>query len=479
LEKKTIISSLLYKAAETLGSKGIGLLISIVLARLLLPEEFGLVAIITVFINLSLVIIESGLNTALIQNKSVSEEDYSTVFYVSMVLATILVIILFFSAPWVAAYYNEESIILPLRIYSLSLFIAPFNSVQMAKLQREMRFKEIMQCKLTATVCAGILGIWLAWLNAGIWALIWYYFSHTSLSCISIGLVGGWRPQLQFSLTRAKILVGFGSKLLAAALINTLYNDIRALVVGKKFSVADLAYYNRGQQFPQIITSTLNSSVNSVMLPVLSTAQDKIERLRTMLQKAVGMCVLFVFPAMVGLAVVAEPVVRVFLTEKWLSCVLFMRIFCIAEIPSPIISAKLVAIQAMGRSGLYMKLEMVRRSMMLAILLISFFAFSSVDAIAYGYAIGTWVDMLIVMGVTKHLLNYPISNQVKDVSKSFFSAIIMGGTVFSLPILTGSIALQLVIQIVVGIAVYVGMCLLLKEETLIRAISAGWNLSRK
>ena len=473
MDKKKVISSLIYKFIERLSVKGLGLVISIVLARMLAPEQFGMVAIMNVFINLSQVIVEGGFTTALVQRKDVTEQDYSTVFFINMALATLCFAALEIAAPFISAFY-DQNITLPLRIYAITVFFGAFNALQLARLQKRMQFKKIMITSLIATVISGIAGIVGAYCDMGLWALVLYHGMYSFMVCITVAFVERWLPKFEFSLLRAKILFSYGWKMFISAVLCSLYADIRSLVIGKKFSSDDLAYYNRGQQFPQIISHTLDSAIQSVMFPTMAAVQDERDKLARMLRRAETMGAYVVIPVMLGLAAVSGGVVQVLLTDKWLPCVPYMQWLCIANAAVPITSSNLIAIKSSGRSDVYMALEMVRRVVMLAILAVSIFAFKSVLAIAIGFCISSWLDACITMMPVKRLMNYGIFSQFADLWKIVLSSAVMFVAVQAMNLLPLNSALLLVAQMVCGVLVYVGVSYLINVEsqsTLVKLIT--------
>ena len=464
MDKKKVISSLIYKFIERLSVKGLGLVISIVLARMLAPEEFGQIAIMTVFINLSQVIVEGGFTTALIQRKDVTERDYSTVFFINIALAAVCFLSLQVAAPWISSYY-EQDITLPLRIYAIAVFFGAFNALQLARLQKRMQFRKMMISSLIATIISGVVGIVGAYCNLGLWALILYHVMNSVTVCITVAFVEKWLPKLEFSLSRAKLLFGYGWKMFVSSALCSLYGDIRSLVIGKRFSSDDLGYYNRGQQFPQIISHTLDSAIQSVMFPTMAAVQDERSKLARMLRSAETMGAYVVVPVMFGLAAVSEGVVELLLTEKWLPCVPYMQWLCIANAAVPITSSNLIAIKSSGRSDVYMRLEMIRRVVMLAILLISIVVFDSVLAIAISFCLCAWLDAMIAMVPVKRLMGYGVWAQLGDLWKIILSAGVMFIAVQAMNLLPLHNALLLPMQIVVGIVLYLGMGFLLRLES--------------
>jgi len=464
MEQRKVISALLYKFIERLAVKGIGLVISVLLARLIAPETFGLLAIITVFVNIAQAFVQSGLGMALVQNRTTKEEDYSTVFLFSIVMALVLVVGLYFIAPAVAWLYHDTVLIWPLRILSLSLLFGALNSVQNAKLQREMRFSIMMRCNLASTVVSGVAGVVAAYLGAGIWALVIYSLLNSIIATFLTGIAGKWHPRLQFSMERMRTFWGFGWKMLVSGLLCTIYNDVRTLIVGKKYSTTDLAYYNRGYQFPEIIATTLDNSVQTVMLPVMAAEQDAREKFNKILLRALSMSMFIVAPVMLGLGSVARTFIPLLLTEKWVQSVRLMVVFCFSFLTVPVMMTNLTALKAMGRSDIYMKTEGVRRVVMLAVLLTSVFLFDSVMAIAIGFLISSFIDILIIIEAVKKQTGVGFKEQTLALWKSLASAGIMAVVVFAMNRLVIPAIIRLLLQVAAGCAIYILCSIVLKNE---------------
>ena len=311
LNKSKILSSLLWKLLEQSGTQGIQLIVQIVLARLLLPEEYGIIAIVTVFITLANVFVQSGFNTALIQKKDADELDFSSVLYLSSGVAALLYVIIYLLAPLIANYYTQPLLAPVLRVLSLTLFIGAFNSIQNAFIARNMLFKRLFISSLGAVIVSGIVGIAAAYNGWGVWALVAQQLINQLTIAIILWFTVKWRPHILFSFKRVKELFSYGSKLLLSGVIDTLYRDLRTLIIGKMYPTSMLGFYNRGQKFPQIIVSNINGSIQSVMLPVLSVHQDNRRRVKDMMRRAIITSSFFIFPMMIGLAVVAEPLIKI------------------------------------------------------------------------------------------------------------------------------------------------------------------------
>ena len=466
MKQSSIFSSFVYKFVERFAVKAIGVVIGIILARLISPEHFGQLAILSVFINLSQAVIQGGFSASLVQNKDVTDDDYSTVFYLSELVSIGLISILFISAPIISEYYGSSDLIVPLRVYSLSLLFGAFNSVQIAKLQREMRFKSTMICSLIATMLSGVLGVIMAYAGFELWALIGYHFSNVIFVSIAMLVATKWYPRLVFSTIRAKVLFGYGWKLLVSDILCSLYADVRSLVIGKRFSTETLGFYDRGQQIPQIILTTTYTSIQSIMLPAFSRVQDDKSKIKSMVRMSSSFDYLFTVPAMIGLAMVAEPLVTVLYTEKWLSCVDYLQIVCLGMVVRPAVTSGQIAIKAIGRSDVFMKLEIVRRVMLLAILAISIFCFDSVLAVAIGYAIECWVEAIIVAIPVWKLIGYSPIDQLKNVWKIYVAVLCMSIVLLALGCISMNPTHKLVVQICAGVITYFVTCAVLKVDSL-------------
>ena len=331
-------------------------------------------------------------------------------------------------------------------------------------MQKRMEFRKIMVCSLIATIISGAAGIVSAYCGLGLWALVLYNMINGSLVCITAAFAERWLPKFEFSLQRAKILFNYGWKMFVSAVLCSLYGDIRSLVIGKKFSNNDLAYYNRGQQFPQVISHTLDSSIQSVMFPAMASVQDRTEQLVKILKRALTMGVYVIVPVMLGLAATSETVIQLLLTDKWLPCVPYMQWLCVANAAIPIVSSNLIAIKSSGRSDVYMRLETVRRLAMLLVLMVSIVCFQSVKAIAIGFCISSWLDVVITMIPVKKLLNYGVVKQFADLWRTLLASVAMFAVVQSLNMLHWNCFVLLLVQIVIGVVVYVFMGIGLKID---------------
>lgn len=460
--KNKIISSLFWKLMERGGTQGIQFIVAIVLARLLLPEDYGIIALITIFITIANVFVQSGFNTALIQKKDVNETDFSSVFYLSLLIAGLLYVFLFFTAPLIAAFYSEPQLIPVLRVLSITLFLGAFNSIQNAVIARKMLFKKLFISSLGAIVISGVVGIFMAYKGFGVWALVVQQITNRVLIILILWFTVKWKPKLIFSFIRLKDLFSFGWKLLSAILLDTLYRNVRGLIIGKIYNPSMLGFYNRGEQFPKLIVSNINGSIQSVLFPVLSSEQDNRPMIKNMVRRSIVTSSFVIFPTMIGLAVCAEPLVKILLTEKWLPCVPFLQIFCASYALWPIHTANLQAINALGRSDIFLKLEIIKKVLGLAILGVT--VFYGVYAIALGGAFGGLIATIINAYPNRKLLNYSYKEQWNDIMPSLLISLVMGAVVYSIQWFGMTAWKTLIVQVCGGFVLYVGMARIFKLE---------------
>lgn len=428
--KSSVITSLIWKFLERIGTQGVSFAVAIVLARLLSPADFGLIAIVTVFVTMANVFVQSGLNTALIQKKNADNLDFSTVFFSCLALAAVLYMGLFFSAPFIAKFYNNQSELVPIiRVLGLMLPLGALNSIQEAYVARNMMFKKLFFRSVGAIIPAGIIGVVCAYLGFGIWSLVAQQLSNAFLICVIMWFTVKWRPSFCFSFERWKGLFSFGWKLLCSALLDTFYRNIRDLVIGKLFTPADLGFYNRGDQFPKLIITNINTSIQSVLLPSFSTVQDDRGRLKSLARRSIRTSSFLILPMMAGLAAVAHPLTLVLLGEKWLPAVPFIQICCFSYAFWPIHTTNLSAINAVGRSDVFLKLEIIKKSYGLAVLAIAIYAFRSPIGIAMSAAITAPLGSFVNAYPNKKLLNYGFGEQMKDFLPSFLLSVAMGALV--------------------------------------------------
>lgn len=445
-------SNFMWRFAERCGAQMVTFIVSIVLARLLTPEDYGCVALITIFITIMQVFVDSGLGTALIQKKDADDIDFSSVFYFNLVVCFVLYSIMFASAPFIAKFYNDVSLTPIVRVISLTIVISGLKGIQQSYVSRNMLFKRFFYATLGGTVFSAFLGIGMAYIGTGVWAIVAQQLSNTAIDTLILWITVKWRPQKKFSWKRLKSLLSFGWKMLVSALLDTVYTNIRSLVIGKMYSSSDLAFYNQGDKLPSVIVNNINTSIDSVLLPTIAKEQEDRERVKSMTRRAIKTSTYIMAPLMMGLAFCATPVVNLVLTEKWLPCVPFLQIFCITYMFYPIHTANLNAIKAMGRSDLFLKLEIAKKIVGLILLLGTMRI--SVMAMAYSLLVSMVTSMIINSWPNKDLLNYSFKEQLIDIFPSVSLAVVMGVSVSFIDKLGFPSALTLLIQVPTGAVIY-------------------------
>ena len=461
--KRKVISSLFWKLMERGGTQGVQFIVQIVLARLLLPEEYGIIALTTIFITVANVFIQQGFGVALIQKKKIEEEDLSSVFFLNLTVAFLLYIIIFFASPMIAQFYNQPILKNVLRVLSITLFMGAINSVQNAIVSRRMEFKRYFYSSISGIVLSGIVGIILAYLGAGVWALVINQIVNTLTITIVLWFTVKWRPKWIFSIKRLKELFSFGWKVLCSSLLDTIYNEMYGLVIGKVYTSELLGYYNRGQQFPKVIATNIDGSVSSVMLPTLSSEQDNKIRLKSIMRRAIMTSSFLLFPTMFGLAAIAEPMVKLVLTDKWLPCVIFIHMLCVFYAFLPINIGNLQAINAIGRSDIFLKLEIIKK--VIGVLMMCISIPLGIYVMVGFKVVNSFVYTFINAYPNKKLFGYSIKEQWKDIFPAMALAAIMAVVVYFMKFLNLNLVVTLFLQAITGCLIYFGGAYIFKLES--------------
>lgn len=464
-----VFSNFIWRFAERCGAQLVTFIVSIVLARILTPSDYGTIALVTVFITILQVFIDSGLSTALIQKKDADDLDFSSVFYFNFVICIILYLIMFVSAPLIADFYKESSLVSIVRVISLTLIISGVKGVQQSYVSRHMLFKRFFFSTLGGTIFSAVLGIIMAYAGFGVWAIVFQQLSNNAIDTLILWITVKWRPIKKFSWSRLKNLLSFGWKMLASSLLDTIYNNLRNMIIGKLYTSADLAFYNQGDKFPKLIVTNINTSIDSVLLPTMSNEQDNHVRVKDMTRRAIKISTYIMAPLMIGLAFCAKPIVQIVLTDKWLPCVPYLQIFCISYLFWPIHTANLNAIKAMGRSDLFLKLEVIKKFIGMILLLITMNI--SVMAMAYSLLISGLISQVINSWPNRYLLKYSYIDQIKDILPNIVMALIMGVFVCFINYLNLSVLVSLMIQIILGGIIYLVLSIFTKNDSFIYLIN--------
>lgn len=469
--KHLVLGSFSWKLMERFGVMAVQIVVQTVLARLLMPADFGVIALVSVFIALANVLVVSGLGTALVQKKSADAVDLSSVFYASVAVAVALFALNFLAAQLVADFYQRQELVWVMRTLAASLLLTPLNIVQNALVARNLLFKKVFFNSSVATLLSGGVGVGLAMAGYGVWALVAQTVSSQVLLSALLWMTIRWRPTLQFSWKRLKEMYSFSWKVLLSSLIDSLDGHARTLIIGLTYAPAALGFYTKGQQFPHLIMGAVNGSIQSVMLPILSSRQDDRLAVRAMMRRSMVMSSYVVFPAMVGMAAIAEPLIRLILTDKWLPAVPFLQIFCGVYALWPVHTANLQAIIALGRSDIYLRLEVAKKIIGLVILVLT------IPLGPLGMAGGLLLSGLMASVVNAHpnarLLEYRYRDQVRDLAPTLALSALMGLVVRSLEWVELDPIVTLALQIVTGVIVYVMASYFLRLEPFVYSVGVA------
>jgi len=460
--KKKAISSMIWKFGERFFSQFVTLVISIVLARLLDPEHYGAISIILVFINIANVFVSESFSAALIQKKDADSVDFSTIFYFNIIFSVALYGVVFAIAPFIEEFYNMPELAKAMRILALKLPISAVYSVQQAYVSKKLIFKKFFFATIFGTIVSAVVGIVMAYKGFGIYALVAQYLTNSVIGTITLWFVVKWRPIWAFSLSKLKVLFRYGWKILSTALLRTVYEDIYSLVIGKKYTSNDLAFYSKGKHYPQLIITNVNTTISSVMFPVLSNIQDDKQKLCNMMRRSIKVSSYILSPLMIGMAAVAEPLVRLILTEKWLMCVPFLQIACFYLLLMPMQSASLQAIKAVGRSDIYLKLEIVKRISGIVILIATMNF--GVLVIAIGSIFTTLIASVLNAIPIKRLLGYTYVQQIKDMLPNIVISFIACAPVYFIKYFGWHDAITLIVQIITAMVLYLGVSAITRNE---------------
>lgn len=465
LKQKTV-SSFIWKFLERSGASLVQLLVQIVMARLLAPEDFGLLAIILVFVSIGNVIVQSGLSTAVIQASYADNEDFSTVFWMSFSLSVILYLVIFVTSPYIGLFYGTERIVWPIRVLTLVLVVNALNSVQVAFVQRNLEFKKIFKATIISVVISGVVGILMALLDFGLWALVVQQLSYQGINCLVLFGQISWHPTLAFNPTKARRHFMFGWKLLASGLLNTAYNSLSDLIIGKQFSTLDLGFVSQGKKYPQAIGTILDGTMQSVILAAVAKVQSDKSRVKHLTRLTLKTSVYLIVPAMLLFAVAAEPLVRLVLGEQWQPAVPFLQMYCFIYALLPIHTSNLQALNGIGRSDLFLKLELIKKAYGTVFILVGAFVFQDVYILVGSYMLSGIISTFVNAWPNRKVIGYSYLEQVKDICPTFLLAAASAGLAIPIGFLVLPDLVTILLQATVMVAAYLGFSKLFRIETL-------------
>lgn len=462
--KQKVIHGVFWRSLERVGTQGVGFIVSIILARLLGPEEYGTVALLTIFLVISNVFVDSGFGIALIQKKDADDLDFNSVFYFNIVVSVLLYGVLWFGAPWVSDFYGKPVLASVLRWSALAIIINSINVIQGAVISREMKFRLSFWIALAGIIGHGVIGVTLAYRGYGLWALVFGSLGSVTLSTIVRWILIGWRPSLMFSIHRLRKLFDFGSKMALSYFIDTFYNQIYGLLIGKFYTPRDLAYFNRGDMIPSMIMNTAQNVIGSVAFPVMTQMQHDKMQLKQLARRMIKSSSFLVMPAMIGLAMLAKPLIIILLTDKWIPTVPFLQLACVSCVFLPIHVTNLQVIQASGRSDMFLKLEVLKK-IMITIVILSTFRYG-VLALAIGRVIMDPIGLYMNSYFCKQIVNYSFTEQIYDIMPNLLISTLMALSVYGVTYIIPWPLLLLVTQVLVGVISFFILAWVFKVDSL-------------
>lgn len=460
--KTKVLSGLFWRYFERCAAQGVTFIVGIVLARVLTPDDYGLSSLSAIYIGIISIISDLGLTQAVIQKKDADEIDYNSVFYVNLFMAVLVYFIIFFTAPFAAMFYEQPRLTAIIRVSSLTMPISALFSMQSTIITKRMEFKKYFWATITGTIISSFVGIALALNGMGVWAIVGQSMTNTIIDRLFLTAIVRWKPKAIFSLKRVKPLFNYAWKLLASRALDQVYGNIYSLVIGRVYSTSDLAYYERGKQYPMYIINNINESILSVLFPAISTVQNKIEDVKNIIRRSIVTSSFFIFPMMTGLGVMAELIIHVMITDKWLPAVPFIRFCCFTYALWPIHTANLQAISALGRSDIFLKLEIIKKVIGISVLLITLP--HGLIAMMWGSSGAAIISSFLNASPNKKLLGYSYLEQLRDLMPSAVLSVVMGVCVFLIGMIPMNDIVKIFVQVISGAAIYFGLAKLFELE---------------
>ena len=455
--RKQLAHGVLWNFIEKILMEGAQFVIGIILARLLLPSDFGLIGMLAVFVAISNVFIDGGFAKALIQKKECSDIDFSTAFVSNIVVSLIIYVILFVSAPWIAVFYHEPILTDLTRVLALNFVLGSFNIVQRARLMSKVDFKSLAKIKVSSVVVGGFVGVGMAYNGFGVWSLVGQTISATLLQIVVFPFFSKWKPSLRFSKESFRNLFGFGSKLMVTGVYSVIINNISTICIGRAYRSSQLGFYTRASQFSQLISFTVNDVLGTVTFPVLSHLQDDKDHMVSVYRKVLYLTAMIIFPIMILCTLLAKPIILILLTEKWLPCVVLMQWLFLARMFIPLSSVNMNILNAVGRSDLFMKLDFSKAPLIILMLFITIPI--NVEAICIGSFVNSFICFFINAYLPGRMFGYGAWKQIKDWRYILLSLLIMTTFVYTFIYFIENAWLQLFVGGSIGIIIYIACCI--------------------
>lgn len=464
LKQKTI-SAFIWSSFGQYTTQGVTFIITVILARLLEPSEFGLIAMLTIFVVISNTLQNFGFNAALIQRDDITSTDYSTIFYFNIGVSIFIYIILFFSAPWIASFFNELQLVLIVRVYMIILIINGMSIIQTTIFTKEINFKPQVVIRLITAILSGIVGIVMALNGFGVWSLVVQALLGGCLNSILLWFLNDWRPSLEFSMSSFQKLFGFSSRLFASNMLYNVFFAIDNLVIGKLFSAADLGFYTRAKSLKEFPLKNTTTVLEKMLFPVFATIKDDITKLLQVFNKFLGLIAFIVFPIMLGMAAVADPLIRVLVTEKWLPAVGYLQLFCFFGFVKPLRSININILMVKGRSDIILNLEIVNKFLFVIGMVIGFNW--GIKGFLIAHLIVNYLIYLILINYSCKFLNYSVLSQFKNISPPLLLSIVMAISVYYIgTFFEQQYLLKLIMEIISGVIIYFTMAYLFKIKAM-------------
>ncbi len=474
--KTEIVSSVVWKILERGGNAVVQMVVQVVMARLLAPEQFGALAIMLVFVNLGNVVVQSGLNTALVQAPEADDDDFSTVFWMSLAVSLALYVLVFASAPAIAGFYAMPGLTWPLRALALLFLVNALNSVQVARVTRDLEMRKVFRSTMAAVAASAAAGIGLALAGAGLWALVAQQLAYQVASCAALFLQVDWRPRLVFRRDRARALFGFGWRLLASGLLEQGYQSLSDLIIGGRFSASALGLVSQGKRYPQAVGSMLDGAIQPVMLSAVSRVQDDVAQVRRLVRRALKTSTFLIVPAMSAFACCAPSLVPALLGGQWADAVPFLQVYCLVYALLPIHTTNLQALNGMGRSDLFLRLELVKKAYGVASVLFCAFALGDVHLLVASYLVTGVIGTFVNSWPNKRIIGYSYAEQVRDIAPAFLLSAAAAAPALAVGALGLGAWVTVLLQCAAFSITYLGLSALLRLEELSYIVSTARDL---
>lgn len=466
--RKKATSALVWTFSQQFGNQLIGFFVSVILARILLPAEFGLIGMITVFIAIGNTLLNAGLTQSLIRSKEIDQEDYSTVFYFNLIASLILYALIYFLAPLISDFYKHPILTSIIRLFSITFVISAFGAVQLAKLTREMDFKTQTIIAIPASVLGGVVGIYMAYAGYGVWSLIWSSIITIALTTIQLWIYSKWKPDRAFNISKFKVHFHFGYKLMLSGLLDKIFSNIFIIVIGRFYSPAQVGFYTRAETMKQLPVTNISNALNKVTYPLFASIQDDNIRLKNVYRKLMKMVLFIVAPVLVFLGVLAEPTFRFLFTAKWLQAVPYFQILCATGILYPLHAYNLNILNVKGRSDLFLKLEIFKKIIIVITIVVALEY--GILALLYGQVIISIVAYFINSHYSGKFINYNALQQLKDILPILLLAGVTGLIIFLFDYFLLNAAIDLLrigLGGLIGTFIYLSLSYLFRFESII------------